>query len=70
MLKLDPLVTRLALYDVVPVTPGVGVDISHINTRAQVTAHVGTEHLDAALVGADIVIIAAGIPRKPGTRLC
>ena len=35
LLKLDPLVTELALFDVVR-TPGVAADISHCCTPAQV----------------------------------
>lgn len=33
---------------------------------AQVSGHVGKEQLDAALEGADHVVIPAGMPRKPG----
>lgn len=67
LLKLNSLVAHLALYDVAPVTPGVGADLSHINTRARVTAHKGTEQLDEVLSDANVVLITAGIPRKPGT---
>jgi len=62
----------LSLYDIVNVL-GVGADLSHINTGVQVESHLGdlkdpknTTALDAALKGADIVIIPAGVPRKPG----
>ena len=30
------------------------------------TAHTGAESLSAALYGAELVIIPAGVPRKPG----
>jgi malate dehydrogenase len=53
------------LYDIVNV-PGVAADLSHIDTPAQVTAHVGAQQLEDALKGAQIIIIPAGIPRKPG----
>jgi malate/lactate dehydrogenase len=44
LLKLDPRVSELALFDVVR-TPGVAADISHCDTKAKVTGHVGTpEH--------------------------
>jgi len=40
------------------------------NTEAeqmwQVTGHTGAESLGAALQGADVVVIPAGVPRKPG----
>ncbi len=32
----------------------------------QVTGHTGQESLAAALEGADLVVIPAGVPRKPG----
>ncbi|KAL3648225.1 hypothetical protein CASFOL_007649 [Castilleja foliolosa] len=34
LMKLNPLVSRLALYDIA-VTPGVAADVSHINTRSE-----------------------------------
>lgn len=66
LLKENPLVTRLALYDVAPVTPGVAVDLSHINTPAHTTGHKGPEELTEAIKGSDVVVIPAGVPRKPG----
>lgn len=60
-----PAGSALALYDVAPVVPGVAVDLSHIPTDVKVTGH-GKEDLGDALQGADIVLIPAGVPRKPG----
>jgi malate dehydrogenase len=63
--------STLALYDVVNVV-GVGVDIAHISTHVKVESYLGdmknpvNDAVDAALKGADIVIIPAGVPRKPG----
>ena len=65
LLKLDPRVTKLSLFDVVR-TPGVAADISHCNTKAQVSGYVGMEQAGAALTGCDVVVIPAGVPRKPG----
>ncbi|KAJ1434649.1 lactate/malate dehydrogenase [Ochromonadaceae sp. CCMP2298] len=65
LMKLDPQVTELSLFDVVR-TPGVASDISHCCTKAQVTGHVGMEEVGAALKGAKVVVIPAGVPRKPG----
>ncbi|KAI9203987.1 lactate/malate dehydrogenase [Polychytrium aggregatum] len=65
LIKANPLITELALYDVVN-TPGVAADISHINTPAKVTGYIGDSQLEAALTGAYIIIIPAGVPRKPG----
>jgi malate dehydrogenase len=60
-----PAGTDLALFDLNPVVPGVGVDLSHIPTDVFVKGY-GGEQLDEALAGSDIVIIPAGVPRKPG----
>jgi malate dehydrogenase len=57
-----------ALYDIIG-TPGVAADLSHINTPAKVTAHMGPAQLFEALEGADIVVVPAGVPRKPGYKL-
>ncbi|KAL3631453.1 hypothetical protein CASFOL_024437 [Castilleja foliolosa] len=65
LMKLNPLVSRLALYDIAG-TPGVAADVSHINTRSEVKGYAGDDQLGQALEGSDIVIIPAGVPRKPG----
>merc|ERR1712066_1042661 len=65
LLKLNPAVTKLNLYDIVH-TPGVAADLSHIETKAATTGFVGADQLEASLVGAEIVVIPAGVPRKPG----
>uniref|UniRef100_A0A3B3RLH2 Malate dehydrogenase n=1 Tax=Paramormyrops kingsleyae TaxID=1676925 RepID=A0A3B3RLH2_9TELE len=65
LLKRSPLVSQLSLYDVVH-TLGVAADLSHIETRAQVTGYVGPEQLPQALEGSEVVVIPAGVPRKPG----
>ncbi len=60
-----PAGSELALYDVAPVVPGVAVDLSHIPTDVKVEGF-GKDDLGAALSGASIVLIPAGVPRKPG----
>ncbi|SES66674.1 malate dehydrogenase [Thalassotalea agarivorans] len=60
-----PAGSELSLYDVAPVVPGVAVDLSHIPTAVDVKGF-GADDLGAALKDADIVIIPAGMPRKPG----
>lgn len=57
--------SQLSLYDIVH-TPGVAADLSHIDTPAKVTGFNGKENLERALENADVVIIPAGVPRKPG----
>lgn len=64
LMKLNPLVTNLSLYDIVN-TPGVAADLSHIDTGSKVTGFKG-DGLHDALTGSDVVIIPAGVPRKPG----
>lgn len=65
LMKMNPLVSVLHLYDVVN-TPGVTADISHMDTGAVVRGFLGQPQLESALTGMDLVIIPAGIPRKPG----
>jgi malate/lactate dehydrogenase len=67
LLKLNPRISQLALFDIVN-TPGVAADLSHISTPAQVKGYTGTEQLRECLEGAKVVVIPAGVPRKPGTR--
>lgn len=65
LMKINPLVSVLHLYDVVN-TPGVTSDISHMDTSAVVRGFLGQNQLEDALTGMDLVIIPAGVPRKPG----
>ncbi|KAF9054206.1 NAD-malate dehydrogenase [Panaeolus papilionaceus] len=69
LLKANPLVTelhQLGLYDIVN-TPGVAADLSHISTPAKVQGFLPADDgLTKVLTGADIVVIPAGVPRKPG----
>merc|ERR1712115_255888 len=66
LLKLNPRVSQLALYDI-RMAPGVAADVSHINTKSTVTGYDPTPTgLKECLSGAEIVLIPAGVPRKPG----
>jgi len=66
LLKTNPLVTELGLFDIVN-TPGVAADLSHISTPAKVEGYLPPDGgLEKALKGAEIVVIPAGVPRKPG----
>lgn len=60
-----PAGSELTLYDIAPVTPGVAVDLSHIPTAVKVQGFSG-EDASPALKGADVVLISAGVARKPG----
>ncbi|OCQ50545.1 Malate dehydrogenase [Photorhabdus australis subsp. thailandensis] len=57
--------SELSLYDIAPVTPGVAVDLSHIPTEVKIEGFAG-EDVTPALEGADVVLISAGVARKPG----
>jgi malate dehydrogenase len=65
LLKTNELITDLALFDIVN-SPGVAADLSHINTNSKVTGYKGNDELQAALENAHIIVIPAGVPRKPG----
>jgi len=74
LLKLSPNIDELSCYDIVG-TPGVAADLSHIPTNAKITGSLpfpgswppkGDTGLEEALSGADVVVIPAGVPRKPG----
>ena len=46
---------------------GVAADIGHINTKSTVTGYQpDADGLKKALTGSEIVLIPAGVPRKPG----
>ncbi|MCU5773457.1 malate dehydrogenase [Erwiniaceae bacterium BAC15a-03b] len=60
-----PAGSELSLYDIAPVTPGVAVDLSHIPTAVKIKGFSG-EDATPALKGADVVLISAGVARKPG----
>lgn len=64
LLKASPLVRQLSVYDIVG-SPGVAADLSHVCTPCQVKGY-GKDDLKDALTGADVVVIPAGVPRKPG----
>jgi len=73
LLKMNlPTGSILSLYDVIPALNGIAVDLSHISTGVKLEHFVGdmknpnNPDVDKALKGADIVVIPAGVPRKPG----
>ncbi|KAF6754150.1 malate dehydrogenase [Ephemerocybe angulata] len=64
LLKSDPLVSSLSLYDIRG-APGVAADVSHVDTASEVKGY-AADQLDQALEGVKVVVIPAGVPRKPG----
>ncbi|MXP67667.1 malate dehydrogenase [Pantoea sp. Aalb] len=66
LLKIQlPVGSILSLYDIAPITPGVIMDLSHIPTTVKIE-NFSNKDIISALQNSDIVIISAGIARKPG----
>lgn len=65
LIKMSPLVSTLHLYDIANVK-GVAADLSHCNTPSQVLDFTGQAELGNCLKDVDVVVIPAGVPRKPG----
>jgi len=74
-MALDPNVAELSVVDlsVAMVPPaGVAADLGHLEKKSKVTGYVydigekAVDKLEAALTGCNVVLIPAGMPRKPG----
>ncbi|GME79221.1 unnamed protein product [Ambrosiozyma monospora] len=71
LLRLNSKVTELSLYDIVNAN-GISADLSHVpNSNQELNGYEPKDRQDVsqlqkALRNSDIVIIPAGIPRKPG----
>merc|ERR1711881_677615 len=65
LLKANPNINNLRLFDIAH-TPGVAADLSHCDTPANVTGYEGMDQVGECLKDVDLVIIPAGVPRKPG----
>ncbi|XP_075516374.1 malate dehydrogenase, chloroplastic-like [Primulina tabacum] len=68
LIKMSPLVSQLNLYDIANVK-GVAADLSHCNTPSVVTDFTGESNLPNSLKGSNVVVVPAGVPRKPGMTL-
>lgn len=75
LMSLDPNVSKLCIYDLsISVVPAAGVaeDISHISTSVAVSGYSvskddrAIEKAEECLTGCNLVLIPAGMPRKPG----
>lgn len=66
LMKQSLFVSEITLYDIANAA-GVAADLSHIETRPIVSGYTGPENLQAALSGSKVVLIPAGVPRKPGS---
>ncbi|VFQ89234.1 unnamed protein product [Cuscuta campestris] len=65
LVKMSPLVSDLHLYDIANVK-GVAADISHCNTPSRVFDFTAASELGNCLKDVNVVVIPAGVPRKPG----
>lgn len=70
LVRLNPKVSELSLFDIVNAT-GVATDLSHIPTKQEIHGYIpksrkDVSQLQAALQDANIVVIPAGVARKPG----
>lgn len=65
LIKMSPLVSELNLYDIANVK-GVAADLSHCNTPSKVSDFTGESELADCLKDVNVVVIPAGVPRKPG----
>lgn len=65
LLKKSKYVSHLFLHDIND-TYGIAADLSDIDTKAKVTGYLGIEQIKEAVQAAEIVLITAGFPRKPG----
>mmetsp|Transcript_46391 Transcript_46391/g.93627 ORF Transcript_46391/g.93627 Transcript_46391/m.93627 type:complete len:331 (-) Transcript_46391:177-1169(-) len=76
LMSMDDNVAELAIYDLTlaPVPPeGVAADLSHIERKCKVKAYVldpntqkPVDHLGECFSGCHLVLVPAGVPRKPG----
>jgi len=75
LMGMDPNVGDLRIFDlnVAMVHPvGVAADLSHLERKCKVQGHVmevgknPVDHLEECLTGCDLVLVPAGVPRKPG----
>merc|ERR1719359_1018450 len=71
----DPNVSELCVFDlsIAMVPPaGVAADLSHIESKSAVKGYVmevgknPIDYLEECLTGCDLVLVPAGVPRKPG----
>lgn len=68
--KQNPIITELALFDVVPLVKGVAADVGHVDSPAVTKGYTKEDDgLKHALTGSEIVIIPAGVPRKVSCQI-
>lgn len=68
LLKTCPLVDRLCLFDVNKTVRGITADLSHVDTKCNVTNVCGMSNIEEALQEPKVVLIAAGYPITPNMK--
>lgn len=75
LMAMEPSVSELNIFDlnIAMVPPqGVAADLNHLEKKAKVTGYVmevgkkPIDHLEECLTGCHLVLVPAGVPRKPG----
>ncbi|XP_017016337.2 malate dehydrogenase, mitochondrial [Drosophila kikkawai] len=67
LLRSGPGIKELALHDLVEMK-GIATDLSHVSKSGMVTSFSGENMLEPAVSCADLVVVAAGMPRLPGMQ--
>ncbi|XP_016925733.4 uncharacterized protein [Drosophila suzukii] len=67
LIRRCPGIDELALHDLSDMK-GIAADLSHVSQSGKVIAFTGDEELEPALTRADVVVVAAGMPRLPGMQ--
>lgn len=67
LLRRCPGIDELALHDLSEMK-GIATDLSHISQTGKVIGFTGEKELESAVSGADVVVVAAGMPRLPGMQ--
>ncbi|XP_052843989.1 uncharacterized protein LOC128257161 [Drosophila gunungcola] len=60
-------IDELALHDLSEMK-GIAADLSHVSQKGNVTGFTGDVELEPVVRGADLVVVAAGMPRLPGMQ--
>jgi malate dehydrogenase len=75
LMAMDPIVSELCVYDLsLAMAPaeGVAADLSHLNKKSKVKGYAfdkddrAIEKAGECLTGCHLVLVPAGVPRKPG----
>ncbi|CAG5056056.1 unnamed protein product [Parnassius apollo] len=66
LLRTNPHITKLILYDYLEHIPGIVLDLSHIPSNSTIKGYTGKETLEEALQGSSLVIAAGDVSQNTG----